>query len=956
MHLQIFLRKKECILLLKNIKEIIVNIISSRLFVLVLAFLIMFAILIQRIFQLQIIEGDTYLDDFTLTILKERNIPSTRGNIYDKNGELLAYNELAYSVTIEDNGTYSSNSEKNKILNDIIYKLINIIEANGDSIINDFNIVLDKSGNYSYTVEDRQRLRFIADVFGKKTIDELEDKADLTASEIIDYLKGPKQYEIGDKYTEEEALKIITIRYAMALNGYQKYIATTVAEDVSDETVAVVMENTNELQGVAISEGSIRRYVDSVYFSHIIGYTGKISQEEFESLQLESDSYKLTDIVGKSGIEKYMETNLQGEKGKEKVFVDNLGKVIETAERTEPTAGNDVYLTIDKKLQEAVYHIIEQKLAGILVTNIKNIKEYVPTATSTASDIKIPIDDVYFALIDNNIIDTNHFSKEDASDTERNVHSKYQNKKESVLAQLTEQLNSEAALPYEALSDEMQVYISNIVTILTNNQILKREAIDTEDEMYLAWRNEAVSLRDYLNYAISNNWIDITKVNVENQYSTSEEIYSALIDYITDALESNIEFDKKLYKYMISDNTLSGQEVCVILYDQGILKDNEETAMPLAMLSANGAYNFMLNKISNLEITPAQLALEPCSGSAVITDVNTGDVLACVTYPSYDNNRLANSIDADYYNQLLNDKSYPLLNRATQQKTAPGSTFKMVTASAGLEEGRITTSTIIEDLGLFDKVNSENRCWKYPSNHGKINVTEAIRDSCNYFFYEVGYQLSLNSTGQYVSSIGTDTLKKYAQMFGLGETSGVEITESAPQISDEYSIISAIGQGNNNYANVQLAKYVTTVANRGICYNLTLLDKLTDSKGNVIEEYSPTVYNTLDEIHSSTWNAIQNGMHAVIENTDIFDSVEMSVAGKTGTAQESKTKPNHALFVCYAPFENPEIAISVQIANGYTSGNAAEIARDIIRYRFELADEEEVISGTATQTNSVIQD
>jgi penicillin-binding protein 2 len=199
-----------------------------------------------------------------------------------------------------------------------------------------------------------------------------------------------------------------------------------------------------------------------------------------------------------------------------------------------------------------------------------------------------------------------------------------------------------------------------------------------------------------------------------------------------------------------------------------------------------------------------------------------------------------------------------------------------------------------------------------------------------------------------------DKLAQYATKFGLSETSGVEITESTPQLSDEYSVPSAIGQGTNNFTNVQLSKYVTTVANGGTCYNLTLLDKLADSNGNVIEDYQPTVYNTLDDIQPSTWDAVHQGMRMVVEELKAFKGIDFPVAGKTGTAQEDKKKPNHALFVSYAPYDNPEVAITVQIPNGYASSNAAEIGRDVIKYYFNLADQKEIISGKAAEPDSVL--
>ena len=360
----------------RNIRDSFINFITSRFFILILAFCLLCGILIYRIFTLQIVNGAEYLDEFTLKIRKERTIASTRGQIFDRNGELLAYNELAYSVTIED--VYESGSAKNKNLNQTIYSLINMIEENGDSVVSDFNIIIGKNGEFAFAVSGTAQQRFLADVYGKVYIEDMDYRQKTsTAEDVINYLGGKGKFGIGEYedpddrssefivgkgYSKEMLLKIVTIRYAMSLNDFQKYIPTTVATDVSDETVAVVMENASALDGVSIAEDTVRKYVDSVYFSHIIGYTGKISQKELETLSETDDSYIMTDVIGKSGIESYMESYLQGTKGSEVVYVNNLGKVIETSDRIEPVAGDDVFLTIDKELQKAVYNFLEQKI------------------------------------------------------------------------------------------------------------------------------------------------------------------------------------------------------------------------------------------------------------------------------------------------------------------------------------------------------------------------------------------------------------------------------------------------------------------------------------------------------------------------------------------------------------------------------------------------------------------
>ena len=160
------------------------------------------------------------------------------------------------------------------------------------------------------------------------------------------------------------------------------------------------------------------------------------------------------------------------------------------------------------------------------------------------------------------------------------------------------------------------------------------------------------------------------------------------------------------------------------------------------------------------------------------------------------------------------------------------------------------------------------------------------------------------------------------------------------------AVRSAIGQGTHSYTTVGLARYVTTVANNGTCYNLTLIDKTTDSNGNLLEDYSAEVRNVID-MPQSYWNAIHTGMRQVVQDKAYYANLGVQVAGKTGTAQESTNRPNHSLFVCYAPYGKPEISIATRIAYGYTSSYAAQITKEALSYYFELRDEDDIISGTA---------
>ena len=962
--------------MLEDIKESILNFITSRIFVLVVIFLAFFGIMMSRIFYLQIINGQNYADSFTMRIKREVSLPGTRGRIYDRNGQVLADNVLSYSVTMEDNGTYKSAREKQSTLNRTVLKVIDIVESHGDNVIGDFGIVY-QNGSYTYTQEGRALLRFKADIYGYSSIDDLKPEEYVaTADEMIEYLCGKKKFWISpDLYTEEQIkeykvptdltpeqiLKLVTIRYAISSNSFKRYVTTTVASDVSDATVAEILENQSNLQGVDIEQSSLRTYADSKYFANIIGYIGKPDQDELDTLKEQNEDYDANDLVGKAGLEQYMETELQGKKGQRTIYVDSVGNVLEVESETQPESGHDLYLTIDKDLQIAAYNILEQRLAGVLVSKIQNIKQYVPGAHSSAMSIVIPIYDVYYALIQNHIIDTSHFTADDATDLEKSVQQRFDTQLDDAISRIMAQLQSDSPTAYCDLPSDMKNYMSYIVSdiLMGGDQVLMKSAVNTEDATYIAWaKDETISLKEYLEYAISMNWVDVSGLDVKNSYMNSEEIYQVVVDYISSKLATDSNFHTMLYKYVILNDVVTGREVCLLLYDQGILEYDEETVGKLRS-GAYSAYSFMMDKIKNLEITPGQLALEPCSAGCVITDPNTGDVLANVSYPGYDNNRLTNTMDSAYYAELNRDLAGPLYSRSTQERTAPGSTFKPISAVAGLEEGVIRSTDIIHATGVFTEAYGSPTCWiynQYHGSHGNINMVDAIRVSCNYYFYEVGFRLGGGRSTGYSSDRALAALSKYAAMFGFDHTSGMELPESDPKISDSDGIRSAIGQGTHLYTVSQIARYVSTIANRGTVYDLTLLDKLTDSEGNTIEDYSASVYNNID-IADNSWNTIQEGMHQVAENTAAFKDLNLTIAGKTGTAQQSKSHPNHALFMGYAPYESPQIAIAIRIANGYTSANAASMAADIFSYYFDLTDKDELLNGSATTaTSAVIND
>lgn len=336
------------------------------------------------------------------------------------------------------------------------------------------------------------------------------------------------------------------------------------------------------------------------------------------------------------------------------------------------------------------------------------------------------------------------------------------------------------------------------------------------------------------------------------------------------------------------------------------------------------------------------------AGAAVVLDVNTGDALAVASYPTYDMSRF----DADY-SSLLEDRNTPLVNRAVAGLYSPGSTFKPLTAIAGLQTGNLTVNEIINDEGVYRYYKDyQPTCWiwnEYRLVHGPQNVTQAIENSCNYYFYEAGRRM------------GIDTLDEYASKFGLGEYTGIELPEeekgsmATPEYkksveasvtsSDWYSgdtLQAAIGQSYSLFTPVQLANYAATIANGGTRYKVNLIKSIRSSvDGSIVKETQPTVEEKID-ISEEALNAVKDGMKKVVDDgsaSSIFSDYEIQIGGKTGTAQLG-TGSNNAIFIAYAPFDDPEIAVAVVLEHGVRGTNAGYVAKDIFDLYFNLNETE----------------
>lgn len=927
-----------------DIKDFLKKFFSSRLFVLAAVFIVFFGIILARIFTLQVVNGKSYQENFSLKIQMKQPINAARGNIYDKNGKLLAYNELAYSISINDSTTYSSTKEKNKAVNAELAEILTVLKNNGETLNNDFKIDRKKDGTYSFNVSGSSLNRFRADVFGKNSADDLEydketgiDEANATAEQIMEYLMGKDNFGISSKYDGDLAYRIVVVRYAMLGNRFARYKEVKIATDVSDKTVAYVNEHMDTLSGISVNEDMIRKYNYSEYFSSIIGYTGPISESEYTALHKKNKDYTQNDTVGKAGMEQYYETYLRGKNGEQKFYIDNVGRISEIISSTDSVAGDDLYLSIDADLQKATYLALQNEIAAIVYSNIKSGE--------------IPINDVYTALIGNSVINTEHFSKAKVSDTEKNVLSVFKSRQKTTLGKIKQELTSSPEA-LNTMSDEVLDEFTYIISMLKDDQVLLKNEIDTSDSVYQKWKNQKISPKEYLSYCITQHWIDISQLNVDEKYADSTEVYDALCKYILKNIKTDTEFSKIIYQYMITRGEISPRQLCLILFDQGVLDYDDATVNKLK----NGSLSprdFLMKKIYNIEITPAQLALEPCTGSCVVTDEKTGEIRAMVSYPGYDSNKLANGVDSEYFASLQHDKSFPLLNYATQQKTAPGSTFKLVSATAGLAENVITTSDQIRCTGIYNDISNKPKCWIYPGSHGLDNVSEAIRDSCNVFFYTVGNRLAQKKTGSYNDANGIDLIQKYAHIYGLDQKTGLEISESKSSVATKYPVMAAIGQSDNNYTTVALSRYVTAVAS-GKKYNYQLMNKIVDADGKTVKKYKADYEDISDTLTSSQWDAIHSGMREVVSTMDRFQGFDIPVAGKTGTAQQTG-HANHGLFVGYAPYDDPEITIAVRIANGYNSHNAATAARNVISYYYKETSMKDIKEMKAAGANGNIR-
>ena len=446
---------------------------------------------------------------------------------------------------------------------------------------------------------------------------------------------------------------------------------------------------------------------------------------------------------------------------------------------------------------------------------------------------------------------------------------------------------------------------------------------------------------------------------------------SAMRQYILDRFPEATYFreDRARIVSLLIEGIESGRITPAMIFltmvDLEILSDyNDFVARAQTRVAPN---TLIVEKLRMGELTPQMLNVDPATGSVVVVCVPTGAVLAAVGYPSYDNNRLANRVEAEYFYRInQDDPTTPMVHRPFQEVRPPGSTFKMITAVAGLETGVINPRSTIRDNVVFTRAGIPHpRCW-HSGGHGSINVAQAIAVSCNYFFYETSFRLGNTQRSR------IDTLNQFMEFFGLNERSGVEIGEHAdifnrdrvPNIMsspsfkehvyrsrDEFSprsqwdwfdgntVATAIGQGYNNLSSAQMARYIAQIANNGQRFPLFLVDNIRNYRGEIVYQNVPMPDDTGMTMDPATWENIHLGMlwttegHGTAVRQFRGENFPISVGGKTGTAQQIANRPDHQSFGGFAPFDDPQIAVYVSLPFGTTRNmpaSATQVARDVI--------------------------
>ena len=890
---------------------------------------LLFLILACRLYSLQILNGEQYQQDLKTSIMRTLSVPASRGNIYDRYGRPLATNLVAFSVKIDDSIKIDFSQNRTQLIIDIVEKL-----NETDGSISDI-LPISKTKPYKFTINSEEELEW------KQSIGLEKKQLDYSAEETLKYLE--EKYKLTEsKLSEDIKRKVISLSI----------------ESTDKNLMLLYLVNILTLNGETI--------VDDLPISKEAPYTFKFDNNASKELE-----WKKSVAMNQKQYSYNAEETLQ--------YLEDLFDIPSclspAIKRNLVSIRYALYLERYRKYQPVTVALdINDKTVAYVEEN----QTVLPGVFIDTDSLRYYNYDVYFSHIlgyIRKISDKEYEANKEYGYTQSDLFGKsgVEKLKELDLRGTDGKMLVEVdSLGKRINTIETTPPVSGKDVFLTLDANLQKAAYDyleaaLRDTLILKLTSSnksdyPVTIKQLFTAMVNGNGVDMKKI-----YTSTEGQQFAVYQYILnnkpDFDSSNDEHIKEAKQILINginNNDVSTRQMVLILIEQGIISADENylnkitsgTISPLSVI---------LDKLKSGELKPSDTKLSPCTGSVVVSDVNTGETLALVTYPSYDNNELVNNFNNEYYNSLLNDTvTTPLINRPLSEKKAPGSTLKMVSAMAGLESGYITPNTLIQDMGTFTKAGVPYaKCWinSGRGSHGKINVSTALEVSCNYFFYELAYRMGNYADGTTLQSI--NILNEYMDMFGLNSRTGIEIGEAEPTIAspqnkeniikwqnpeatstqtrwtDGETIRAAIGQSVNNYTTAHMNKYIATLANGGTRYKMHIIDKVQYSDGTLYEQVDPEIENIAD-FKQANLDAIYKGMLQVTSGTrgtlrHIFRDFPIKVAAKSGTAQEVLTKSSHTLFVAYAPYDEPQISVSVMIPFGEASSSpAAVVGKNII--------------------------
>ena len=913
---------------------------KNRIFVMLCGIIVLFAIIVLRLFSLQIIHGTKYEESITASVSKELPVTAPRGAIYDRYGRPLAVNKVAYCVQVDGSVTLEFNKEERQELSDALTRAL---WEKGETKVD--SLPITKKAPYRFTFDGTEEEKETREKRWKTNIGLEKKQRDMTAEECLDWLyekyTPPADFNAAQKRTYislclSDDRNLMALTLAMKLTDFGEEIVDELPLDTETPYSFQFNGNKNRekswkesmaMEGEELYYGSLKTldylrdyfglpqglpndlirstlgirysmYLQRYQQYQTVNVATDVSAKTLAYVEENQDTFPCV-IIDTISLREYP----QGE-----YFAHILGYIRQMTENDYALYkddvdkdGNPIYSQSDIVGQDGMEKLFERQLNGTDGKVQIEVDNQGRRMSVIASTEPIPGKDLFLTL-------------------------------DSKLQKVA----------YDALESELRKAVLTKLTTSGKN---------------------SVSTLDLFRSMISVNHISAQKMLYAEEGTVQHTVYLRLKQVQPDfdpEQEDAVSVAKEFLLEGLEKGNVSIKELMLMMIEQENIKVTPEEKADIE--GGGSPLSLILKKLGNGEMSPADTGLDPCTGSVFVTQVGTGEVLASVTYPSYDNNELVNTFNNSYYNSLLQDGNTPLVNRPLKQKKASGSTFKMITALAGLETETIGPDTLITDKGIFkDTGIPYARCWIYSNTggtHQSLNVAHALEVSCNYFFYELAYRMGNVTTGNSNNSI--TTLNEYMAAFGLNNYTGLELDEYGPTMAspsnkekavktfnpdattsqtrwtDGDTIRTAIGQSINSYTPAQVTKYISTLANGGTLYKLHMVDHVQNPDGTLHSEVEETVENVitfkeenLQTVYHGMW-LVTNGKKGTLRGA--FDDLPIDVAAKTGTAEEDKNRSSHTWLVCFAPYDDPQIAITVMIPFGEGSGSPAPaVAKAVIK-------------------------